>query len=159
MIGVVRRPDGVEVKALHQQHVSHHGLERHHLAPPVVVLVAVGACNRDPPAVHLQLPARHFHLVTFYNMVMSGQVRGLSTGGRRTETVDCFDPSSFPISDIFHHTKSNNRIQPHTQFHSTTHSTPTPSPDKANANSKKKQALPVEQFASNVQHKGCKGYD
>ena len=51
VVRVVGGPDGIEVVTLHGHRVQDHGLQRHYLAPDVVVLVPVRACYRDWSAV------------------------------------------------------------------------------------------------------------
>lgn len=62
VVRIVGGPDGVKIVPLHGHRVQDHGLQRHYLAPNVVVLVSVRACYRDRPAVDPQLSPRDLDL-------------------------------------------------------------------------------------------------
>ncbi len=61
VVGVVRRPNGVEPPPLHRDDVGAHVLEAHDAASVRVEVVAVDAADQDRPAVHEQLAILDLH--------------------------------------------------------------------------------------------------
>ena len=61
VVGVVRRPNGVDVVEPHQPQVVQHVLDGHGFARVGVMVVAVHAEDADRETVHQQLPVAHLH--------------------------------------------------------------------------------------------------
>jgi hypothetical protein len=61
IVGIVARPDRIDVMLFHEFHVLYHRCKAHGLAGPFIMLVPINPLNHHPFSIHQKLPIPDFH--------------------------------------------------------------------------------------------------